>query len=344
MHTKELGLQPDQIVALPLRSESTREKALLLKELLLKLPEVENVAITLRKPSTGAWGSGFRRSEWEVEDRTHMKYNDIGYDYLPTLQIELSAGRNFSAEHTTDIDGGVIINAEAVSEFGWSAPEEAIGEVIFRGNDELTIVGVTANFHFQPMWVDMQPMVMALTDEGSQYLLVRIATNRIEEAIASLDDVWNSVNPDWPISYSFLDRDYAELYASETRFGRMFGGFTLLALFIAALGLFGLASFSLERRRKEMGIRKALGASGGNIALLLSIDVAKLVLLANVVAWPIAYYGVYQWLQNYPFKTQIALWMFAVAGASAIFIALVSITYHAFRASRSNPVESLRCE
>ena len=144
--------------------------------------------------------------------------------------------------------------------------------------------------------------------------------------------------------YSFLDQDYQNLYVSEERFGNLFGIFTLLALFIACLGLFGLATFSVERRTKEIGIRKAIGASAREIVILLSRDIAKLVLLANLIAWPVAYYAAENWLQNYPFRTSVSIWVFVIASFAALLIAWFSISYQALQASRSNPVDALRYE
>ena len=344
MTSTDLGLNTSQVIAIPLRSESTRASAPVMKDELVRLGSVQHAAVALRKPGTGAWGSEYSLPEWDDNDRVSMKFNSIGYDYLETLEIDLLSGRFFSEDFPSDVESGVLINLEAVTEFGWQTTDEAIGKEIKRGGLFRTVLGVTNNYHFQSMSVEMQPMVMYLAPETSNYLLIKTADGRTQEAVSELVPIWNRLNPEWPISYSFLDRDYEALYEKEARFSQMFSALTLLALFIACMGLFGLASFSLESRTNELGIRKALGATGGNIALLLTTDIARLILIANFIAWPIAYYGANQWLQNYPFRTDIEYWIFGMAGIGAVLIALASTGWQAWQASRTNPVDSLRRE
>jgi putative ABC transport system permease protein len=183
-----------------------------------------------------------------------------------------------------------------------------------------------------------------LAPHGSDYLFIRIEATDAGATLASIESVWDELFTDWPLTYTFLDDDYRNLYANEARFGNVFGLFTLVALFIACLGLFGLAAFSAERRTKEMGIRKVLGASAGQIIGLMSRDMAKLVIVANLIAWPVAWYTASRWLETYPFRTSLALWVFAVGSLAALAVAWFSISFQALRASRADPVTSLRYE
>ena len=346
MKDKKLGLAPEQVVTVPVRDQSLLAQADALKREMVQLPGVQHVAFSSRKPGTGAAGTSVQR-QGAVDDGTihSMKYMFVDEDFIPTLDITLASGRNFSEDFPTDAEDAVVINAKAAEDLGWANPEEAIGQpILWRGRVNATIVGVVENFHFQPMHVFMQPLVLRLADQGASYMLLRMAAADVTPTLAAMQDAWGSIAPDWPFVYTFLDQDYQALYQTEERFGKIFSVFTFLALFIACLGLLGLATFMVERRTKEMGIRKVLGASGNHIILLLSKDFARLVLIANVIAWPLAYYGLQTWLENYPFRTSITVWVFAIAGGGALLIACLSILYQALRASRSNPVEALRYE
>ena len=345
MHTKDLGLQPEQVVAIPVQAEAIQRRADVLRASMLRVPGVNKVAFSDRKPSAGAFHVGLRREGASDEERISPKYAFIDYDYLATLDINLMAGRNFSKDFPADEDESTLLNEEAVRALGWASPEEALGAFLVIGREtRVRIVGVVNDFHILPLRHQVQPMVMFLRPGGSTFMFLKISTHDVERTLAGITQVWSEMAPEWPLSYSFLDEDFQNLYASEERFGKIFGSFTLLALFIAALGLFGLATFSAERRTKEMGIRKAMGASAWQIVLLLSKDIAKLVVLANLIAWPVAYYAAEAWLQHYPYRIAIAVWIFVVASLAAFLIAWFSISYQALQASRANPVEALRYE
>lgn len=345
MHTKALGLEPEQVVVVPVQSESALQQVDALKSELLRVPGVNNVGFSSRKPGMGAWGTGMRQEGQSADDGIGIKYMFIDHDYLSTLDIELIAGRNFSKEQLTDEDESVILNEQGVYDLGWSSPQEAIGEyVVVRSSSRIQVIGVVGNFHFQTFRTEMQPLSLFLTSSGADYMFLKISAADVESTLAGATKVWNQISPKWPMIYSFLDQDYQNLYTSEERFGNLFGIFTLLALFIACLGLFGLATFSVERRTKEIGIRKALGASAREILVLLSKEIAILVVVANVIAWPVAYFAAQSWLQSYPFRTSVSIWVFVIASFAALLIAWLSISYQALQASRANPVEALRYE
>lgn len=345
MKTKNLGLEPEQVVVLPMRDASLRDNYTSVREQLLAIPAVQQVAISNRKPGTGASGSSFRREAESEATFVSMKYMTIDHHYTETLTIDIVAGRGFSEEFTTDASDGILINQKAAQDLGWNDPDEAIGQrVQWGGWRAFDVIGVVDNFHFQPLSVFMQPLVLLIAPSRAEHILIKVTTEDWPSTLAQLESTWATLAPDWPFVYSFLDNDFANLYAREEQFGQLFVYFALLSLLVACLGLFGLASFSVERRMKEMGIRKALGATTSNLTLLLSKEFAILVGVACVVAWPLAYLAAENWLQVYAFRTELTLWVFGSAGVGALAIAWLTTSYHALRASRSNPVETLRYE
>ncbi len=347
MKNKDLGLNQEQVVVIPVRENRVLQRFESVKSELLQNSSIRGAAWANRPPGTGASGSSVRLESSDSNKMKSMKFLLVDHDFLNTLEIEIAAGRGFSREFSTDANEAFVINEQAVADLGFSKPGEAIGErIIWAGHKTGTIVGVVKNFHFQPLRVFMQPLVMHISPEGLQTLLVRISPNNIPATLDFLRTKWSEFAPNWPFVYSFLDEDFNKLYGVEERFGKIFGNFTFLAIFIASLGLFGLASFTAERRTKEIGIRKILGASAAKIMVMLSGEFTTLVLLANLIAWPVAYYFMDQWLQGFSFRINLVshLWAFAAAGFLALFIALLTVSYQAIRASLANPVEALRYE
>ncbi len=343
MKSKKLGLTPEQVAVIPVQ-DSQLEQASALKRQMGLMPGVQQVAYASRKPGTGAFGTSVQRESAQSDALLSMKYLFVDYDFIEVLDIELAAGRFFSPDFATDAEAAFVLNEKAVQDLGWQTAEQSLGQrIIWRGISG-EIVGVVRNFHFQPLSLFMQPLVLRLAPDGSNYMIVKVNSTTIGRTLEEMEHAWNELAPDWPFRYSFLDDDFQNLYQNEEQFGKIFSVFTFLALFIACLGLFGLATFAVERRTKEMGIRKVLGASIGNIIMLLSKDFAWLVCLANLIAWPIAYLALDAWLQNYAFRTEVAWWVFGVAAGAALLIACFAISTQAFRGSRTNPVEAFRYE
>jgi len=211
--------------------------------------------------------------------------------------------------------------------------------------DKGKIIGVLEDFHFNSMRETIEPLVVRL-DKQPKWgtILVRTNVGQTKEALASLEQVYKEVNPKFPFTYQFSDQEYTKLYQSEQVVSQLSQYFAFLAIFLSCLGLLGLAAFTAEQRTKEIGVRKVLGASVASIVSLLSRDFLKLVLLANVVAWPLAWYGVHQWLQDFAYRTPLSWWLFVLAGSGALLIAFITISFQAFKAAISDPVKSLRSE
>ena len=270
------------------------------------------------------------------------------HDFLETLEIELVAGRNFSPASPTDLSGGFILNETAVKALGWDDPlgktlewSPGVGhETRKRGE----VIGVVKDYHLMSLHETIEPLVLHIEPRWFRTLAVRIQGEDIPETLAFLEKTWQKFDPDNAFEYTFLDEGFARQYEADARLGSIFGYFSLLAVAIACLGLFGLAAFSAERRTKEIGVRKVLGASITGIVALLSKDFLRLVLIGFVVASPLAYFGMSRWLESFAYRTEISGWIFLVAGLLALAIALLTVGYQAVRAALADPVKSMRYE
>jgi ABC-type antimicrobial peptide transport system permease subunit len=273
-----------------------------------------------------------------------FSFAGVSYDYIQTMTIELKEGRDFSPSVVTD-SLNVIVNEEAVRQMGLHKP---LGHVITTRRDIKRmgkIIGVVKDFHMQSLHEPIKPLYLFLdTSPGYGFVSVRTAPGKTREALASLAKVNKKYNPEIPVDYTFADSEFSRQYAAESIVETLTKGFSFLTIFISCLGLFGLAAFAAEQRTKEIGIRKVLGASVSQIAALLSKDFLKLVLLAFVIATPVAWYAMSQWLQNFAFRIELHWWMFAGAGVVALAIALLTVSFQAIKAALANPVKSLRSE
>ena len=229
---------------------------------------------------------------------------------------------------------------------GFVKAEEALGHKVAIGLDDVegTIIGVTEDFHIQSLHQEIAPLVMMYWPVLFNTLAIKISPNEISSTLERLEQAWLKLAPNFPFQYSFLDESINSLYQAEEKTERIAGAFSMLAIVIACLGLFGLASYATEQRTKEIGIRKVLGASVAGIVNLLSSDFTKLVIAANFIAWPVTYYAMNKWLQNFAYRIEISWWMFALAGGLALLIALLTVSTQAIRAALANPVEALRYE
>jgi len=272
----------------------------------------------------------------------HVNIYHVDYDYLRTLGIKTIRGRNFSKEFPTD-SSAIVINESAVNQLGWTN-DNAVGKSIVRsGQQELKVIGVVADFNYASLKEKIEPMMMLLGNNAGG-LILKIKTGDIAGFLSDLRRQWNSFSPPGPLGYNFLDEKFASLYASEQRTQKIFTAFTLLAIVIATLGLFGLSAFVLEQRRKEIGIRKVLGASARRVLLMVSKEFLSLVTIAFIISVPVTWWSMHAWLQDFAYRTDIDIWIFIVAGGAAITIAFLTISVQAIKAAMANPVKSLRTE
>lgn len=270
----------------------------------------------------------------------------IDQDFLKQYQIRLISGRGFSKAFPADVKSAMLVNEAAVKKLGYSSPHDVIGKRFSQDTKgaEGTIIGVIKNFHYRTYQEEIQPLTLRISPGFFTFLSLDISPKNLPGTISLLEKKWAELAPGLPMSYFFADETYDAQYKAEERFGRLFFCFTGLAILISCLGLLGLSAFSTIQRTKEIGIRKVLGASVGGIVTLLTKDFLKLILLALLIAAPISWLMMHNWLQNFAYRVDIELWMFAIAGLLALFIAIFTISFQAVKAAVVNPVESLRRE
>jgi len=279
---------------------------------------------------------------------TDIKFVVADYDFIPTYGIRISSGRNFSKSFGTDTSN-FILNEAAVRAIGWKSSQDAIGRDFKYGQYKGKVIGVVGDFHFESLRQKIVPLIFlnpALPDDQSYYnsLSVKVSGNNIQGALATLEKAWTKYLPEIPYQYTFLDENFTKLYESEQRQGTIFTVFACIAIFIACLGLFGLSAFAITQRIKEIGVRKVLGARVDSIVALLSGDFLKLVLVAAVIAFPLAWYAMSRWLLDFAYRINIDWWVFVLSAIVAIIVALATVSFHAVKAAVANPVNSLRSE
>jgi len=350
MQNKDLGFEKEQVVILPLETAEAQRAFDAFRSEITQHTGVVNAAASTGLPGHIHNNTAFRQEGARDEDVFLAAQLSATYDYIETLDIEMVVGRDFSRDFSTD-SAAVVVNESAVTQMGWE-PEEAVGKsltLVGSGDDGdpdfvAEIIGVMKDFHFVSLHEEIYPMVITFSGEGGFYLPVRLKPENISETLAFLEEKWQAFEPAHPYRYYFLDEDFGRFYEQEERLGQIFGYFTALAIFIACLGLFGLASFITEQRTKEIGVRKVLGASIPGIVVMLSKEFTKLVLIASVIAFPIAFYAMNRWLQDFAYKIDIRVGVFLLAGFLALLIACLTVSYQSIRAAVANPIKSLRYE
>ncbi len=292
----------------------------------------------------------------ENDETIAIIHNTVDYEFLETYEIPLITGRNFSRDFQTDIRGGsqddqnagaLLLNETAVERFGWDDP---VGKKVIQTFGErrivFTVIGVLKDFHFSSLRNPIAPLKIFLgrPRSTSRYISIKIQPQDIQSTLKKIESAWKEFNPNAPFEYSFYDTVFEQRYRQEQNLRTLFQYFSILAIFIACLGLFGLASFAAERRTKEIGIRKILGASSRGLVFLLSKEFSKWVLIANIFAWPVAYYAMSRWLSGYAYRTSIDPSVFILSGFVALALALITVSAQSIRAALANPVEALKYE
>ena len=346
MQTRNLGFEKEHVVVLS-SSTAIRKNLDSFKSRLLLNPSILSISAAKRMPSgrlLDSSGASVLSGETSQPINFRIALLRVDHDYIPTFKMEIAAGRNFSREIRTDSNQAFILNETAVREIGWKTPEEAINQGFSYGGRKGQIIGVVEDFHFESLHQEISPIVMLLSTTDLNQIAIRINSSNIPQTMALLQDIWSEMRPDFPFSYYFIDENFNQLYTSEENLSRIFSYFAFLSIFIGCLGLFGLASYTAERRTKEIAVRKVLGASSGGLVILLSKEFSKWVLLANVIAWPIGYIVMSRWLQGFAYRSGIAIGAFIVAGGLAWAIAFVTVSYQTIKASLVDPVSSLKYE
>ncbi|UCC80450.1 MAG: ABC transporter permease [Candidatus Zixiibacteriota bacterium] len=349
MKNKKLGFDKEQLLVLPALDESLQRSSMLIRDKLSAIPGVQKIAFGSKSPGSGT-SSSIIIPEGYADDQGIMMYQIYaGYDYIPTLEIEIVQGRNFSADIKSDVSDAVIINETAAKLLGWENP---IGKTLTSPDmdtdksewETKKIVGVVRDFHVEPLHKEIGPVFIINANEDLSLAILRLSTNDISSTVAQIRNKWGEIAPDQPLNFYFVDDEYDKMYRAEERMGKLAFYFSILAIFIGCMGLFGMSSYAAERRTKEIGIRKVLGATVPGILRLLSKEVLVLIAIACVIAWPISFYALNRWLQNFAYRISLDIYIFIFAGFFALAIAMLTISFQSIRAALANPVKSLKYE
>lgn len=348
IQNKNLGYSKDHIMTLSM-NDQIRDKFDVFKNALLSNQSIEKIGLSSRVPTVQLLDSQGAQAEINgemVAPEVVVKNLRIDHDFLGTYDIAIVAGRNFDKTILSDDTSAYILNEAAVKMIGWDSNEDAINRKFQYAGMNGKVVGVTKDIHFETLQNNISPLVMHLPREGSNMrnISIKMSGQNVTETVALIEDQWAEFSPNQPIEYSFIDERYDRLYNSENQRAKLFTGFSMLAIFLACLGLFGLASFTVSQRSKEISIRKVLGATVTQIVSILSKEFLILVGISVIVAFPLAYKFMNDWLQNYAYRIDLNLVPFIVAGVLSIAIAFLTISLQTFKAANSNPVDALKDE
>jgi len=346
IQNKDLGYNKEQLITIP-NSYVLGNNEKVFKQQMLQDPRIVSATMSYYKP---AGPSNYNNGLAYPQGNDKLIVNGVDYhvdeQYISTMGMKMVSGRNFSKEFTTD-SSAIILNETAAKAFGWNNVT-AIGKTVIRQNSDkgnnfpFHVIGVVKNFNFKSLHEAISPLYMTLQPEGG--LIFKIKTTDVTGLLATMKKQWDSYKTEQPFEYNFMDDLFNKTYSTEQKTGNILNLFSILTIFVACLGLFGLVTYTAEQRTKEIGIRKVLGASVTQVTKMLSKDFLKLVLIASVIAFPAAWWAMNKWLQSFAYRIHVSFWVFVIAGATALLIALVTVSFQAIKAALQNPVESLRTE
>lgn len=365
MRSKDLGFQKEHVVVLDVTDQPNRETGFmgliertnntveLLNNQLASIPEVEGVSTSLHTPAESRWiNADYRDTEEKIHD---FNMNIVGHTYPELMDFKFTEGRSFSEEISSDANRAIIVNQAFVDEHGWEDPLNS--KLLSPGFDDHEVIGVVKNFNYSSLRSVVEPLVLVLNPRiifsgidninfngTSPTISIKISSTNVPSTIDKIEQAWNQVNPGIPFNMSFLDQAIDNQYQQEERLSKIVTFGSSLAIIIACLGLFGLASLLIVRKTKEIGIRKVLGASSQGIVILVNKEFTKLVAISFLLAVPMIWYAIDLWLQNFAYQVGLSVWTFIIAGIITVFIAWISVSYQSFKATTINPVESLKGE
>jgi putative ABC transport system permease protein len=339
--SRDIGYAREQVVSVSLKGE-TRTHYQRLKDAFLRERNILGVSGSVANMPYFGWSSG--TADWEGKDpgREVLTFNNIvDYDFVETLKIKMVGGRSFSREFPGDVGTAFLINEKMAEIMESQSP---VGERLSYWRKPGRIIGVMKNFNFLPLENRIEPLVLMLDPRRVSTMLIRLSAGKITSSLKRIRNIWSQMVPGYPFTYTFLDDDFNNRYRGMERISKLVTAFAIIAILIACMGLFGLASFMTGQRSKEIGIRKVLGASIPGIAVLLSKEFVRCVLVANLVAWPVAYMAMKAWLENFAFRIRMDIGIFILAGMISLVIALLTVSYRSIRAAASNPIDELHYE
>jgi putative ABC transport system permease protein len=346
MQNKDLGFEGENRIIIPMRNESHRNKGEVFRTEFEKLANVEKVSISNSAPGYGMRGSGYLPEGIDGNEPVIIYNGTIDDQFIDALDMKIIEGRNFSREFGTDTMS-ILINEVLAKRYNWDEP---IGKKLRRGTGVedpglvFKVVGVIKDFHYRTLLNEVEPFAYHYRPEGMGSIIIKLNAKNKETALKQVEEKWAELSDNAPFDYIFIDENFKENYISYIQMGKLFTAFTIIAIFVACIGLFGLASFLTEIRTKEIGIRKVQGAGIFAILRLLNTDFMKWVLVANILAWPVAYYYMTEWLANFSYPVNLSWINFALGLFLSVIIALITVSYQSLKSATQNPIDSLRYE
>ncbi len=341
LRNKNLGYDKEQLIYLPLRGD-TQHSFSVFKDQLVKDSRI--IGVTGARQAPTAFGSKISGVDWEGKDpdsRVSLGYSSVNFDFVETMKIELLEGRSFSKHRATDASNAFLVNEEAAHLMGGNS---VIGKRLSALGIDGHIIGVMKNFHYQSVKNKIGPFILYIQTSRMRYAIVRLQKGDLPSSLDFVKSTWLNLFPAYPFEYSFIDDDFAEAFRADQRMGAVLKYATIITIFIACLGLFGLAAFMVEKRTKEIGIRKTLGASVSGITVMLTKEFVKWVMMANIIALPIAYILMNQWLQEYAYPITMGWGVFFMAIFMSVIIAILTVSYQSVKLALTNPIDSLKYE
>lgn len=344
----DLGFNSEQLLVIPLRGDIIEQSPEIFSEMLKTIPEISGISFASGYPGAGHMQTMFRFEGFEDEDGEIMQFYEIDPEYIDLLGMKITDGRNFERGNSED-DRTIIINETLAKKLGWEDPLGKTITMMDIENDQpverdFTLVGIIKDFHFRTLHNVIEPCAFVTGGRETNYALAKIEVEKADKIVEKIGEIYSGIDNSWPFESIFMETRYERHYRDEQRQGKIFLYFTILAIFIASLGLFGLASFTAEQRTKEIGIRKVLGSSVGSIVSKLTVNFIKLVLIAAVIAIPVSWYLMDKWLQAFAYKIDMSWWIFALSIFVALLIAFITILYQSLKAANANPVEAISYE
>lgn len=349
IQNNKLGFQKEQILIVRMANSNVQKAQDVFRNELLKNLSVRAVSASSNLLGGSDWGMTFQYEGMEEGEEFGSRVLVVDHHFLDTYSMEIVKGRNFSETFSTDEAGAYLLNEAAVIQLGWENPigkkfgiADESGESDIPSYERGHVIGVVKNFNFRSLHQSIQPLAMFMVPDWNSYFSVKISPRNVPSTLSFIKKTWESHETNLPFDHFFIDETFNGMYKEERRVGKAFGVFSLIAISIACLGLFSLSAFTIERRSKEMGIRKILGATSSSILFTISKEFVKLVLLANLFAWPLAYYFMHSWLQRFAFRIDMSFIPFLFSGMIVLIIAMISVSIQSIKAAVANPVESLR--
>lgn len=341
MAEKDMGFSKEYIMTLSINSTETYQNAATLRDEVLKLDQVEGVAFANSLPGTGYGRTGITPEGYSDDDTWIFSVTSVDQDFAEVMALDLVAGRFYDREHTADVQSSLVINQAAADALGWDEP---VGKKVNFRNTERSIIGVIKNFHYVGLRYPIEPLLLMPMASPGGTMTIKVNAEDRSNTISAIEKTWSEINPNHPFEYQFFDDQFHQLFTDDERFAQVLTSFNWLAILIACLGLFGLTAYTVQQKTREIGIRKVLGAELRDVVLILGREFWWILIVANLIALPVSYYYMSQWLNEFVYRIEVGVWPFIFAALASFLVATITIGFQAIRAERIDPVKALKQE